>query len=110
MILRKLKEVIRDFVEIEPDGNCIFRAISFFDCHTQENHLKYRQMVTSYIRKNREEYMPIFETERELDDYIKMMEREHTWGGELELSILSKLLNCEFIVHANNRPDIHVKP
>lgn len=52
--------------------------------------------------------MPIFENERELDDYIRMIEREHSWGGELELSILSKIYKCAFVIHANNRPDISV--
>ena len=37
-----------------------------------------------------------------------MMANDHVWGGELELSILSKLYKCGFIIHANNRPDISV--
>lgn len=43
-----------------------------------------------------------------MDEYISRMDREHSWGDELELSILSKLYNCKFIIHANNRPDITV--
>ena len=35
-----------------------------------------------------------------------MIERDRVWGGELELSILSKLFKCGFLIHANNRPDI----
>lgn len=37
-----------------------------------------------------------------------MISKDHTWGGDLELGILSKLYNCEFIIHALNRPDISV--
>ena len=43
-----------------------------------------------------------------MNDYIRVMEREHTWGGELELSILSKIYKCAFVIHANGRPDIYV--
>eukprot|EP00347_Sterkiella_histriomuscorum_P018742 403344352 len=94
--------------EISPDGNCLFRAMSFFEDHSQDNHQKYRHKVVQYLRANQLEYIPIFENQSDLDDYIRMIEREHTWGGELELSILSKIYNCAFIIHANNRPDISV--
>lgn len=43
-----------------------------------------------------------------MDDYIKMIERERAWGGELEMTILSKLYKCGFMIHANNRPNISV--
>jgi hypothetical protein len=36
------------------------------------------------------------------------MGKDHIWGGDLELSILSKTLQCSFVIHANNRPDITV--
>jgi hypothetical protein len=58
--------------------------------------------------KNREEYQCLFETEDELTEYIQMMGKDHIWGGDLELSILSKILQCSFVIHANNRPDITV--
>lgn len=36
------------------------------------------------------------------------MEKDHTWGGDVELSVLSILYNCAFKIHANNRPIIEV--
>lgn len=60
------------------------------------------------MKKHQEEYQCLFETQQELDEYIDMIQREHAWGGELELSILSKLYNCSFVIHAYNRPDITV--
>jgi OTU domain-containing protein 3 len=82
--------------------------MSFFVEGTQENHMKYRKKVVDYLHRNKQEYQCIFETEQELDEYIKTMEKDHVWGGELELSILSKLYKCGFLIHANNRPDISV--
>jgi hypothetical protein len=37
-----------------------------------------------------------------------MMEKDRAWGGELEMSILSKLYQCGFLIHANGRPNISV--
>ena len=95
-------------VEIVPDGNCLFRAMSFFVEGNQEVHNKYRQRVVQYLRQNRKDYQCIFETEEELQDYISVISRDHAWGGELELSILSKLYKCAFVIHANGRPEITV--
>lgn len=95
--------------EIIPDGNCLFRAFSFFrERGNQENHMKYRKEVIHYLRLNKEDYQPIFENREELEDYITMMSKDRAWGGELEMSILSKLYKCGFLIHANNRPNISV--
>lgn len=83
--------------------------MSFLEEGNQENHTKYRTRVAQYLRQNRKDYECIFETEKEMDDYIRLVERDHVWGGELEMSILSKLNKCAFIIHANNRPDITVQ-
>lgn len=100
--------MITVITEIIADGNCLFRAMSYFIEGREENHAHYRSKVVNYLRANRKDYECIFETEKELDDYIRLIERNHVWGGELEMSILSKLYKCAFIIHANNRPDICV--
>jgi hypothetical protein len=35
----------------------------FIEKGNQENHMKYRREVIEYIKKNKEEYQPIFENE-----------------------------------------------
>lgn len=78
--------------EILADGNCLFRAFSFMmERGNQESHMKYRKEVTQYMRKQRHEYQCIFETEKEMDEYIQSIEKEKAWGGELEMAILSKI-------------------
>ena len=62
------------------------------------------------MHSNRSEYQCIFETEKEMDEYIQSIEKERAWGGELEMAILSKIYKCAFIIHANGRPNISVRP
>ena len=95
--------------EILADGNCLFRAFSFFmERGNQSNHMKYRREVTQYMRRHKQDYQCIFENEKELDEYIEAVEKEKAWGGELEMTILSKVYKCGFIIHANGRPNISV--
>ena len=50
------------YIEISADGNCLFRAMSFFmEKGNQENHMYYRKVVADYIRGHKEEYQCIFE-------------------------------------------------
>ncbi len=86
----------------------MFRAIALFMEGNQDNHKKYRQATCNYMRKNRQDYEFLYETPEELEDHIQTMEKDHVWGGEPEISILSKLYNCIFIIHSSNRPNITV--
>jgi hypothetical protein len=45
-----------------------------------------------------------------MDEYIESIEKAGAWGGELEMAILSKIYKCAFIIHANGRPNISVRP
>ena len=95
--------------EILADGNCLFRAFSFFmERGSQSSHMKYRREVVKYMRKQKSDYQCLFENERELDEYIESIEKERAWGGELEMTILSKIYQCGFLIHANGRPVISV--
>jgi hypothetical protein len=62
----------------------------------------------SYIKRNKDQYQCIFEDANELEDYIRMIERDRAWGGELEMSIISKIHQCGFLIHASGRPNISV--
>jgi len=43
--------------EILADGNCLFRAFSFFiERGNQSNHQKYRREVTDYMRRHKQKY------------------------------------------------------
>ena len=68
----------------------------------------YRHKVVDYMRAHKDEYQCLYENEQELEDNIRMIERSHWWGGELEMSILSKLYKCAFVIHATGRPEITV--
>jgi hypothetical protein len=61
------------------------------------------------MHSHKSEYQCIFETEKEMDEYIQSIERDSVWGGELEMAILSKIYSCAFIIHANGRPNISVR-
>jgi len=42
---------------IEKDGNCFYRALSYFFRETEEDHLEFRELITNYILNNPGEYI-----------------------------------------------------
>ena len=43
--------------KIEPDGNCFFRALSYFYRNTEEDYKEFRELIARYIQNNADEYM-----------------------------------------------------
>lgn len=60
------------------------------------------------MKKNRSDYEFLFETQEEGNFYINHLFDDHVWGGDVEMSILSKIYNCIFVIHASGRPDLTV--
>ena len=94
------------YIRIKGDGNCLFRAISFFEYNHQENHLELRCNIIDYIICNRivfEQY--ISSNEGIFDDYISNMRKEGIWGTYCEVIAYSKLRNINIHVHILNNED-----
>jgi len=96
-----VKDKLR-LVKVSGDGNCLFRAISVATHGTEENHYTYRTKAMEYLRDNFDEFFWHFETPYEANEYYTSMSQSGTWGGELELSILSKLFQIKFLLHLSD--------
>ena len=46
---------------IPADGNCLFRALAFLICKTEEFHMQLRKDICMYIRANKSEYEAFIE-------------------------------------------------
>ena len=43
--------------EIEKDGNCFYRTISYYYRNTPEDYAEFRELITSYIINNPDDYI-----------------------------------------------------
>ncbi len=105
------KKYSKDFDrnEMPGDGNCLFHAISDqlkrFPDKKQYDHAELRQLAVKYINDHIDEYAPFLHNKGGVCTYINRMRQDGEWGGELEVSILSKILEVE--IHLHNH---HISP
>ena len=82
----------REIVEMEADGNCLFRSISH-QLHNDfgENHDAVRNEICNYLEENKEDFKIFLllddeeEDVMEFEDYVSEMREDATWGGDVEI-------------------------
>ncbi len=66
-------------IQVQGDGNCLFRSVSVGECGSQEMHRDLRVSAVEYLKKNVEEFEMWCEDGVELE--IQKMSRPGTWAG-----------------------------
>lgn len=77
--------------EMEEDGACLFRAISYQMYGDQDMHDIIRQQTMDYIYQNRE-YFEQFLTE-DIHSYVKRKRQNHLHGNHIEIQAMSEMYN-----------------
>ena len=91
-------------IEIEGDGNCMFRSIAFFIDNDEEKHLRYRRLAVQHVNLHKEEFGNFLTLvfDGSLEQYLEKMKNSGTWGGHLELQALSIVLGRNIHVYNDN--------
>ena len=90
-------------IYITPDGNCFFMNESIFYFDNEEYHLYFRNFVYNYINKHINDILinnNIVEHNNkiiDLEDYFRILNKNGTYYGELEISIVSKILSYPYM-------------
>ncbi|RYH02921.1 hypothetical protein EON65_47555 [archaeon] len=85
---------------IPADNSCLFNAIGELLEYPRydKKPSKYREMVADYLDTHRDFYTADMLDGKDIDEYIKWIRNKDKWGGEIEVSILAKLLGVEIAV------------
>jgi ubiquitin thioesterase OTU1 len=82
-------------LRVMPDDNsCLFRAISTALLPGEDTMVELRSAVAETIQNNPDEYSSAV-LEQPPDDYCRWIKNETSWGGAIEISILSKHFDVE---------------
>ncbi|KAL3458496.1 OTU-domain-containing protein [Aspergillus heterothallicus] len=82
-------------LRVMPDDNsCLFRAVSTALLGGEDAMTELRSIVAEEIQRNPTDY-PKVVLEKDPDDYCRWIKNENSWGGAIELSILSKHFGVE---------------
>eukprot|EP00762_Andalucia_godoyi_P000085 ANDGO_02302.mRNA.1 hypothetical protein len=101
-----LKLKVRDVVG---DGNCLFRSISFWYCGSENMHEEVRQRVCEFMNLQQDWFSLFVENDETWVSYICRMEKEGTWGGNLELVAASRLYKVHIVVHQTSGPALSIE-
>ncbi len=84
---------------IEKDGNCLFRALSFFVTGSQDFHIFLRETICNFLESN-------FELMDLEPNYVasSKMRSSSTWGTDMEIFAAASLLNTRIFVYTEFGP------
>ena len=80
--------------DIPADNSCLFNAINFAINQNANSPEIIREIITAEIMSNPEEYNSAI-LGKNPEDYCKWILNKETWGGGIELSILSKFFHVQ---------------
>ncbi|KAJ5738277.1 hypothetical protein N7493_001432 [Penicillium malachiteum] len=82
-------------LRVMPDDNsCLFRAVGAAVMGEMDTMVELRSIVAGSIQSNPEEYSAAI-LGKKPDEYCRWIQNEDSWGGAIELKILSEYFNIE---------------
>jgi hypothetical protein len=99
-------------VEMDDDGNCQFRAISYELFGSQQHHHVVRTRIVTHLRAHSHMFSFYVGEDEEWLRYLEKMSRKQTWGDELTLTAASQAFHvnihlitteqCNWLLHYND--------
>jgi len=85
----------------QPDGNCLFRAISDQVYGTQDRHAEVRKKCCEAMLANEAELINFLApgTRSSFSAYVRLLGRDGTWGGHLEMVALAGAYDRKVLVY-----------
>ncbi|XP_078340715.1 uncharacterized protein LOC111117892 [Crassostrea virginica] len=93
-------------VDIEPDGNCFFRAISLSLTNKQDFHQKIRSAICSHLLENAmifKSFLRLGEVSVENHISLSGMSEDGNWATEIEILALSHLIKTDVYTYTQGR-------
>lgn len=91
-------------VNVEGDGNCLYRALALTLFHDEDRHYELRRNIHEFMSDNPGRYNDFrFNNLEEHLKEMKLMGRDREYGGENQLAAAARLFNVDLFVTA----DVH---
>jgi galactokinase len=95
--------------KVTPDGNCLFSAATVCVLYTgddicedsiREHALQLREDVVKFMKQHKDSFVPFMT--HDFEEYMREIEKPHTWGGEAELLAIANVMNRQVHVYTEN--------
>ena len=94
------------------DGHCFFRAILSElkgSMATNDEVKQLRKIMANYFRLHSEEYQSFLDETETISNYASSLEKD-LWGGEIEMQIVSKILDLDLLIYEGKYSQIDNLP
>jgi hypothetical protein len=88
-------------IEIEGDGNCLFRAISHQLYLNEEYHEQLRHLCCEHLKKHSNRFDK-FIVDIKFSEYIQEMSKNGTWADDIEIRAMEELLDRNIHIYSSN--------
>jgi hypothetical protein len=88
-------------IEIEGDGNCLFRAISHQLYLNEEYHEQLRHLCCEHLKKHQNRFEK-FIVDIKFSEYIMEMSKHGTWADDIEIRAMEELLDRNIHIYSSN--------
>jgi len=95
-------------VEIEPDGNCLFRAVAHQFYLDPERHAELRASCVRHMDANRDRFAVFCTTN--FDHHLRRMAIDGTWAAELEVRALEEIFDRVFSIYSSDSKEAKPMP
>lgn len=86
-------------IEVEGDGNCLFRAISHQLYLTEDNHEVLRRKCVEHLMAHKHRFS-LFCAD-DYDEHVREMAKSCSWGDELEIRALEEILDRHITIYSS---------
>jgi hypothetical protein len=100
-----LQDYQLNIIKQEGDGNCLFRCIAAHIFGDSTRHNTIRRSIVDHIRRNRSNYEVFFPdgVDRNINEHLRRMSMNRTWGGEHEIQAARELYSMEIAILDSNQ-------
>ena len=86
-----------ELVDIDSDGHCQYKAISWTLFGTQDHYLTLRWQTAQYMRNCRSRFAPVMPQKfTTFDEYCEAIAMTNEWGDHSSLQILAEIYRVKF--------------
>lgn len=90
-------------IEIEGDGNCLFRAVSHQLFLNEEKHEELRQRCVEHLIHHKDRFQLFCPDD--FDQHINQMRHLSTWGDDLEIRALEEIIDRNIRIYSSDALD-----
>ncbi len=101
--------------QINPDGNCFYRAICYFYRESEEEYYEFRNLTYEYLIYNKKKFIHMIPDEYKgkkdltyeermkiLENKIDKIRNDKEWAGDLAISALCLMLNLKINLYVKD--------